>query len=343
MPLHHELKYGTPEHDRLRDAIRARYRMSQNKMSQRVPQWTEAEELFLAYVPEKEAERSRKVAQKTGENTFAKVVIPYSYATLLAAHTYWASVFLGRTPVLQYTGRHGESQKKVQAVEALIDYQLMVGQMLIPLYLWLLDAGKYGMGVIANYWTEEIATISQIQEVPVTYFGISTGKTKKQAVTQQVRGYIGNKIFNVRPHDFFPDPRVSLANFQQGEFCARYAETSYTNLMMSGEDYFNISVIKDKMTGAGGGSFYRVDGSQQLDLPDSIAATTGGLAAGRENVKNNLSLIEMVWQIIPSMWGLGDSNSPEKWVFTLVQQDVLVGCRPQGLYHNRFPYNIQTY
>ena len=160
MPLHNELKYGTEQHARLRDAVRARFRMSQRKMAIRHKAWEEAENLYLSYVPEKDEERLRKDRQKHGDVTFSKIVIPYSYATLLTAHTYWASVFLGRTPVLQYTARHGEASQKVQAVEAIIDYQMLVGKMMVPLYLWLLDAGKYGIGVLGHYWTEEVFTVS---------------------------------------------------------------------------------------------------------------------------------------------------------------------------------------
>ena len=340
MPYHKELKFGTEAHDRVRDAVRQRFQMSKRKMSTRYQAWTEAENLYLSYVPEKEEERKRKEAQKNGETTFAQVVIPYSYATLLTAHTYWASVFLSRAPVLQYTARHGEAHQKVQAVEALIDYQVNVGRMLMPLYLWLLDAGKYGMGVVGYYWTEETTVVSSFEDVEVTYLGlIKTGKTKRQLVSKPVRGYVGNRLYNVRPQDFFPDPRVALSNFQQGEFCAVHSEVSYNNLLKSSEGYFNLDVLKERRSA--NGDIDRTVTSSQIELPDKAASYSMEGASGK--TPDKYSVVEMVWELVPSEWGLGDSGYPEKWVVTVAENDVVVGCRPQGANHAKFPYSVITY
>lgn len=338
MPLHKEIKYGTPEHDKLRDAVRARFRMSQRKMTLRHNAWREAEDLYLSYVPEKDEEAKRKAKQKTGEVTFSKVVIPYSYATLLTAHTYWANVFLSRTPVLQYTARHGEGNMKVQALEALIDYQISVGRMLIPLYLWLLDAGKYGLGIVGHYWTEETSVVSEMMEVEQTYFGIRTGKFKRQLTSRKVRGYSGNRLFNVRPYDFYPDPRVSIANFQDGEFCARLVEVGWNSLKKSSEEYFNLDRLKESRAN---GELDRTVGSSQIELPDKTSSYYVEGESGKH--PDNYSIVEMVWDLIPAEWGLGDSTYPEKWILTLGEQDVLIGCRPQGLDHDRYPYNVMSY
>jgi hypothetical protein len=336
MPLHKELVYGSDQHGKIRDAVLARYRISRNKMSQRQQAWIEAEDLYLSYVPEKDEEQARKTKQKQGEITFSQIVIPYSYATLLAAHTYWSSVFLGRDPVIQFTARHGETHQKVQAVEAVMDYQVQVGRMMIPLYLWLLDTGKYGIGVLGHYWTEEIATISEIQDVPETLFGIKTGKLKRQLTSRQIRGYCGNRLFNVRPYDFYPDPRVSITNFQDGEFCARVVEVGWNALKKSSEDYFNLDVLKDRIRS---GELVRVDGSPQIELPDSYLGRGYGYDG---KTTDNVPVIEMVWDLIPEEWDLGESKYPEKWVISIAG-DVIIGCRPQGMHHNQFPYSIQTY
>ena len=49
--------------------------------------------------------------------------IPYAYAQMMSAHTYFCSVFLSRNPIWQMQGRHGEPEMNVQAVEALLGYQ----------------------------------------------------------------------------------------------------------------------------------------------------------------------------------------------------------------------------
>ena len=331
--LHHELKYGTPEHKRLADAVYARYRLSEEAMSDRRTKWTRAEDLFLAYKPET-AEDARKRARRDSSGTveYTTVVLPYSYAILMTAVTYWSSVFLGRSPVFQYTGRNGASQQKVQGVEALVDYQLLMDSMTPKLFAWLLDAGKYGVGVLWNHWTEDYITYSQLVET-----ADALGNTTRQRVVTQSRQYAGNSVFNVRPYDFFPDPRVPLMDFQRGEFCGRYVEVSLPRLRASQEGYFNLDKAKD----AQGSEAARNTGSSQLQMP-------GTRSGALWNVKNEdtglIPCIELVMEISPDEWGLGESPYPEKWVFTLVLENkALIGCRPQGMAHGRFPAQILTY
>jgi hypothetical protein len=133
---------------------------------------------------------------------------------------------------------------------------------------------------------------------------------------------------------------VSISNFQDGEFCARTTESSWNSLKKSSEQYFNLDALKDN-DGAWG-DLDRQTGSSQIDLPDKNAAYTAeGDKVSRAG--NNYSLVEMVWELIPSEWGLGTSDYPEKWVVTLAERRVIIGCRPQGLNHDKFPFAVQTY
>jgi hypothetical protein len=45
--------------------------------------------------------------------------------------------------------------------------------------------------------------------------------------------------------------------------------------------------------------------------------------------------------LVPSEWGLGKTDFPEKWVFTVnANRTVLIGARPLGALHNKFPFDI---
>lgn len=338
-----EIKYGTPLHDRVREAIVTRYNLSAAEMSRRHDTWKDVDELFRAYVPETEKDRYRKGQRKAGYPEYTTIYIPYGYATLLAAHTYWCSVFLSRAPVLQFSARHGETQQQVQAIEALMDYQLMVGGMLPALYVWLLDVGKYGLGIIGNYWAEEYSDVSQIVEVPVSVFGIPVPgvNPRKAKKTVRVKGYVGNKLFNVRPHDFFPDPRVSLMNFQQGEFCGRLTQAGWNSIVKNKElgEYFNLEELKKLYTTYG----ERVSLSTTDNLPSTISGLPESLTG--PGSLGPFELLEQVIELIPNEWGLGEGTYPEKWMFTLAggKSGVIIGARPQGLLHDRFPYALQLY
>lgn len=345
MTLGMELKYESEKHKLVKDAILERAQASERKFADRYTKWEEAEKHFQAYVKETDADATRRQAREGGTPQFTTVTIPYSYATLLTAHTYWSAVFLNRSPVFQYTARHGEAQHRVQALEALIDYQLRVGSMLVPLYNWLMDAGKYGIGIIGNYWANEQSVVSEIIKAPRDFMGIpipGTETTKK--VRRVVPGYQGNRIFNVRPYDFLPDPRVSVVNLQDGEFCGRRTSIPWNEVKRreAAGNFFNVKRLREA------GANYRTEREERGYSTAGIANESadfsyieGEMKSGRRPA--SVEAIEMIMEIIPQDYGLGQSDYPEKWAFTLGFEDVIIGAQPLGADHDKFPYFIQSY
>lgn len=341
-----KIEYGSELHRRILDAIRRRWRLSYEKMNSRYSSWSDMEDQFQAFIPTKENDKLRQQNKKSsGVVDYVTIELPYGYAQLLSAHTYWTSVFLSRTPIFQYQGRHGEAEHNTQAVEAIIDYQASVGQMLVPLYIWLLDAGKYGVGVLGNYWTKEEQTVSEIIERPKLFMGIEfPGRTEKVKQTRRITGYEGNSVYNVRPFDWFPDPRVTVANFQKGEFCGSYAEVGWNTILKREADgtYFNVKIAKKSRMKA----FFRDRGSSRLEIPDIdndfIVHSTHDDDKFPDRTEY-VGLMEMCIELVPEEWKLGTSKYPEKWMFTVVNDDVIVSAQPLGMNHNKFPFHVLEY
>lgn len=324
---------GTDRHDKLLEKLKDCARMSRNVMSKRHDNWTKNENLFKAYTKETPEDGRRRRGRDQGLPQYTTIIIPYSYAVAMTALTYWSQVFMGRSPIFQYMGRNPQSEKSTQAVEAVIDYQMQVGRNIVPLYVWLMDKAKYGFGVVCHYWTEEIQTVSKIDLVPRKWGPFSIpGTERPQVVTTDVRSYAGNKLFNVRPFEFLPDPRVSLVNFQNGEFCGRQITLSMADLRKreSRGEFFNIRYVEQ------GTDIQRFqDGS-----PANLMPTGDGT---RGNNKASFRSHEMVLDCIPSEWGLPGGNRPQKWIFTWIGEQVIVGARPQQANHGQFPYDVLTY
>ncbi len=336
-------------HRRILAGVRDRVQSSKRAMSRRHTKWIKDEEAALAYLPEKEIDAARRIErEQNGKPQYTTLQIPYSYAVLMASHTYWTTVFLSRTPVFQFTGRHGEGQQKVQAMEALIDYQLNVGRMLVPLYIWLMDVGKYGIGIMGNFWDEEFNYVSEIAEQEELLLGmIPTGRTKKIKTTRRLRGYHGNRLYNIRPFDFYPDPRVPISRFQEGEFCAVRVELG-RNMILRREAagyYTNVEHVRAPGTGASEGGLIgaREPGSGQLELPDPTNYYFE--PESRDSSRNRAEVvpaIECVVDLIPTEWGVGTGNMPEKWVFTVTADyTVVMGAQPLGVNHAKFPFVVQ--
>lgn len=332
-----QLRENKKLHAQIRDAVSERVKISQNKMRDLHKQWQEAENRALAYLPEREIDaKRRREREQGGKPQYTTIQIPYSYAVMMAAHTYWTTVFMSRTPLLQYQGRHGEGEQQTQALEALMNYQVQVGQMVVPWYIWINDAGKYGIGILGHFWEEEMVFTSEIQEVEEKIFGlVGTGRKRKVKRTRQIPGYVGNKVYNVRPFDWFPDPRVPMLRFQEGEFCAVYRKLGWNTLLLRREQgiYTNLELLKSKASAVA-----EEQGSPRLELPSTESSVTDGKPP---NAAEIFGIYECYVKLVPKEWDLGESNMPEIWVFTVDEMfRVVLGAQPHGAFHGKFPFDI---
>lgn len=338
-----EIRFKSEEHRLLLEAVRQRRKMSHDGMSSRYPAWAEMEERFRAYIKPTEADERRTEKKKSGTSQYVTLVVPFDYAILLTLHTYISSVFLARNPIFQYDARHGETSAQVNSVEAVINYQQTVGEWLVPLYIWLMDGPKYGLGIIGSHWSEESVVTTEASREPIKYFGIDTGRMRDVRRTIRIPGYSGNRLFNVRPQDWYPDPRVSIARFQEGEFCGRRANVGWNTIIKREQQglYYNVDELKKNMLSKD--TSMRNTGSSQLVLPDEMETfyVSPSQSEGKsKDIKNNIDLFELEIELIPKTWKLGTSESPEKWVITVANEAVIVSVEPLGLYHDKFTFDV---
>jgi hypothetical protein len=339
--LQEKLRYGTQLHNFIVDAVKRRRDFSLEKMRSRHSHWRKAEESFLSYMPEREADSIRRQRRDVGgEPQLTTIYMPYDYAMLMSAHTYWTSVFLGRSPVFQYQGTHGAAQSAEQAVETVVNYQVNMGRMTPAQYVWLLDVGKYGVGIVGDYWQDEKIIVNKEVEVEEEFLGVPLGTKRKEMRRVAMPGYQGNKLYNIRPYDWVPDPRVTLGEFQSGEFCGRYTEIGWNQIAKGATNgkYFNVDVLR-QVRYAGSRKLERDTGSSQVERP-----FLPGEQLYLEHMDMDfVELLEMYVELIPRDWGLDDTTFPEKWVFVVANDSVLVHAQPLGLLHNKFPFAVLEY
>jgi hypothetical protein len=331
--LNREIAKGSALHQKLQKRIESRVKLGLREQSKHHDKWEKAENYTLAYMPESEADSVRRNRRENhGEPRYTTIQIPYSYAVLMSAHTYWTSTFFGRSPVHQYSGRHGEGEQQIQAMEALIGYQVEVGGSMGPYYIWLYDTGKYGGGVLGSYWTREKLHFGQLVEMQG-----ENGQVGLYQTTQEVEGYVGNKNFNVSRWDFIWDPRVQFKNFQNGEFCGYRCRLGWHQILQrQSAGYYNENIkhLKDHI------SNQRASSSSALELPN-FDATLSEFEDVKDNHPAGATLWELYVDLVPKDWGLGPTNYPQKWCFTVTEDcGLIVGATPLGYVHCKFPFDV---
>ena len=345
--MNKSVPYNGKAHRKIIEALQKRRRQWYNDSTGRRKKWAKDTETFQSYIHESDDDKLRKQKEvSTNVQEYTQIQIPYSYGLIMAFHTYVSSVFLARTPILQYQERHGAGDTSVQAIEAVMDYQTGIGGHLVPYYIWLMDATKNGLGVIGTYWDDEVVRVSKIVNESPTFGGFAIpGATKRKVKkTIEVPGYKGNRVYNIRPQDFIFDTRVSLADFQTGEFAGRILDMSWLDITDGEADgrYMNIKALREK-TGSTNGDpdEMRDDDESVIDLPSRGQDDMPGVDTTVFDIPDTgrQEGYEMIVRLVPKNWGLGQSSKTEKWVFTVIN-DVIIEARPQGELHNKFPYSV---
>jgi len=218
-------------------------------------------------------------------------------------------------------------------MEALLQYQIEVGGMTPGYYLWLYDAPKYGCSIFGHYWDKQIIQTSELVE---------TGG-KLELVTTQTQGYEGCCGYNVAPYDFMPDPRVTLREFQKGEFVIIKKAISWAEVSRRRALGYYIERNIKQIKSSGAGKADRMQGSDQLVRPDTTLQVPSGYKVQDKDGEHPavLHAYEVYVTLAQKEWELGDSLYPEKWLFTITQDfETIIGAMPLPLVHGQYPFDV---
>lgn len=336
-----DIRPGTDLHKKIINECRRFVKFSERQFADKRKKWTDAENEMIAYLPEQDADAQRRAnREQKGKPSFTTIKVPYSYGVTMSAFAYMASVFLSRTPIFQFDGRHGETQQQCMAVEALIDYQYRAARMGPNVYSWIYDTSKNGTGIIGNYWMNDIQEVTEI--VPL-YDEISGEEAGEEMVTSTIQGYVGNAAFNVHPRNFLPDPRVPIRDFQKGNFCATRQRLSWLQVKQRERAgyYMNLDAVDAKIQPR-----FTDDTSEDsaVEKPTEDPVDLDIMFARMDGDQRHPDLVpvyEVFVQLVPADWSLGGSSYPTKWVFTITADwKTIIGAQPFGALHCRYPFSV---
>jgi hypothetical protein len=314
--------------------------------SLRYDRWREAEKLYRAYrVPDTQDQKTRNQSLTEGVE---KIVIPYSYATLQSILAFFMSILTDRQPIIPVRGDGPHDVEPAYNMEAVLHYQMEnmqpCGNLII--FQWLLDAWRYGVGIIKNVYTvrEWVDLIRTFSTDPMT------GQQMDQLQAQEVTAYEGNEAMNVSPFDWFPDPARPMSEFQRGEFVFHEMRRSRTEMLQREAEglYAGTEFVKKGMTG----SSSRGDVSGSLENSDigrlvGMDSRDEGDVRRADDRKAYDTLDEgWIWLTPKQLEKLqllqfaGAANTPRLWVVTIANRSRCIRVEPANLPGRRFPFEI---
>jgi hypothetical protein len=326
---------ASQDHARLTKEIYIRAMESSNEMSKRYASWRKVDQTLTAYVKLDESEQNIK---DKDDRKPVSIVVPYSYATLETILTYLVSAFL-EDPIFRYTGSGPEDVVGAILMEKVIEQQTRQFKAALSLHTMFRDSLSYGMGVVTPTWDRKWGWKAVVQDSGFmsALFGrfMSTGKVRGREETIL---FEGNRIKNIDPYMFLPDPNIPITDLQHGEFVGWIEQTNYMKLIeleKNDSDIFNVKYLKG--LGPGGRSQFNKARSE-TGRSDKFGTSTNAYGAGMTTAP--IDVVWMYWTMIPNDNKLGKEEYPEKWLFGLAADKVLICAKRLDLNHNMYPVAV---
>lgn len=300
--------------------------------------WKRIDWSLNAYVPANEAELITKNADWRRP---VNIVVPMTFASLETFLTYMQSTF-ARKPIHRYSGQF-EHRIAAMLLERVVERQgLWFKHMLSLNTLWR-DAFTYGIGACHVRWAKHRVVRSIPTEVTDLLAETLKGTPFESEVgdiinvPEEYVAYEGSRLDPIDPYQILLDPNVSPNTYQDSEYIGWQARTNIFDLMRREPDpeerLFNIKAVRALASGNAAWSRYYADESgrntRQMNEDTSHNIT-------RPN-SHPVDLTHMFIDLVPKDFGLGDEELPEKWMFTVAGDRILIQADRLELDHGMYP------
>ena len=329
-----DLRPASQDHAKLVKEVYTRALESSREMSKRYDSWKKVDQTLTAYIKLDESEKNIKSRDSRKP---VSIVVPYSYATLETILTYFVSAFL-ENPIFRYEGAGPEDVIGAILLEKVIEQQTIQFKTALNLHTMFRDGLSYGMGVVTPTWDRKWGWKAVVQDS-----GFMSALLGRFMSTGKVRGreetilFEGNRLKNIDPYRYLPDPNVPIHDVQQGEFVGWIEQTNYMKLLeleKNDNDIFNVKYLKG--IGAAGRSQFNKSKSDS-GRSDKFGVGSG---YGSDLTTSPIDVIWMYWTLIPKDQKIGTSEYPEKWLIGLAADKVLICAKKLDLNHNMYPVAV---
>jgi len=324
-----KLKPGSDLHEKLKTELMRRANDSAGFLSSRFSSWNKIDDTLVSYI---DADSAEQEVIATDHRKPVSIVYPYSYAILETLLGYFVSAFC-QTPYFRYEGVSPEDTIGAILLEKVVDLHCNKWKILLNLHTMFRDSFAYGFGIVAPSWKSKYGNKIIRETISDPFLDDSVQRKFEKGML-----FEGNALDNIDPYRCLPDPEVSISNVQDGEYFGWVDKTNYLDLLSEEEhakgQIFNVKYLKE-LNGYQT-SIYEADNSNR-NRNIQHSSTNSGTHVSSSNAYD---VIYMYLKIIPSEWGLGDNEYPEKWFFGLAADQVIIKAQPVGLGHEMFPIAV---
>jgi hypothetical protein len=325
-----DLKPGSDLHQKIISRLLRYGWESARIMADRRPVWDSMNDKLTAFIEPTEKERLVKLKDPRKP---ISIVFPYSYAILETLVSYMCTAFFPE-PMFRYEGMGPEDVGGALLLEKVINLHVIRNKIALNLHTMFRDASAYGIGVVTPQW--QVKRGIKIRSESLGLYDAQgmfseTGKTR--VVSEGEVLFEGNALLNIDPYGYLPDPNFPIHEVQRGEYVGWLDRAGYMDLLseerVSEDELFNVRYLRhvnNKTSNILGEKGLR---NRRITDPSH-----------NRNVSDPIDLFHVYVKLIPSDWNIGKSKYPEKWLFTVAGDAVIIRAKPLGLHHDSFPVAV---
>lgn len=307
--------------------------------------WRKQDHLQTAYVP---PDNYTLFDEVRDPKTAMSVVIPVSRANLDTMTAYAAGVFFGDPTGMYPLDARSDKEAMVRAakMERLLDVQSQWFGHKLAHFTSFRDTFLYGISAKAPVWNKHKRREAVIEEVSPILYDLLKGEVDVSPgdllrYLEERVYHEGSEIENIDPYSLILDPHCTLNKYQQAEFMGYWRRTHSIRLLKDERDpenrLFNCKYVHWLTERAKGQS--TTPWAQQSGRFDRSGELTGSDVPGHaeSETTHQTDIAYIFWNLIPSDWGLGDSDYPELWAFGVASDEVIVQAFNVDYDHGMLP------
>lgn len=329
------LAYGTTLHSDIKTKLQTMVRAGKSHIDKRRAQWQSVDHSLRMY-----ADLRAKEKYPDGSDTTRlarphrlPIIVPLESSLLFSRQVQKWQMLTGQDPIVHLEGRENADWKAARVVEAMVNYDLELSESLTLLWQLSMDDERYGVGILYDSWEEDWGWSIRPSIDPSIASLLPPDMAQLAEARRDwtlKRQYV--KWKTIDPHRYIPDPAVPIVCPQDGDYCGHWEIVSWSRLrrstMAEGGVYFNVKAAREQ-----GGGRDTIDG-------DGAGRTTTGDIDTSEETYPVRELVSIQVRLIPSEWGLGDSDQFQIWHFALWADSVIVRAHPSIYFTDQFSYSV---
>lgn len=327
-----DLRPRSKLHEKIVLEVMNRARDSYNVMQARHSAWKAIDETTTAYI--KSDDKENIVKSKDSRKPIS-IVVPQTYATLEILLTYMTAAML-EDPMLRYEGTGPEDILGAILLEKVIQQQCYYTKAQMALHTMFRDGFCYGLSAVSPVWMVERGWVSRKMPGVPSPVDISLGRmpgSKRVSIEEML--FEGNKVTNIDPYRFLPDPNVAIEKAQDGEFVGWIAADSVIGLLKEekvNDLFFNCRYLQHLES---------CQSSLTKNDPSGRGTRSGiSTQTSAYKVSSTTKPCDVVWMyidLIPREWKLSSEEYPETWLFGVAAEQIVIMAQPLNLNHNKKP------